>query len=118
MPPIGTQFRSVVAGLGIDTVLMTGVATDRGVLATARDAAYQGIMMVAVTDAVGSFTDGAHEAGLQELGRVAHFCSAALVLAAWGSGLGSPKRTAFNDREYRKRLNLRIFKRRRCRWEL
>ena len=82
---VGTQFRSVLAGLGIDTVLMTGVATDRGVLATARDAAYQGIMMVAGTDAVGSFTDAAHEAGLQELGRVAHLCSAAEVLAAWGS---------------------------------
>jgi nicotinamidase-related amidase len=62
---------------------MTGVATERGVLTTVRDAANQGIMMVVVTDAVGSFSAAAHERGLQDLGRLAHLCSAADVLAAW-----------------------------------
>jgi nicotinamidase-related amidase len=80
---VGTPFRSVLAARGIDTVLMTGVATERGVLTTVRDAANQGIMMVVVTDAVGSFSAAAHERGLQDLGRLAHLCSAADVLAAW-----------------------------------
>jgi hypothetical protein len=40
-------------------------------------------MMVVVTDAVGSFSEAAHERGLQELGKLAHLCSAADVLAAW-----------------------------------
>ena len=80
---VGTQFRSVLAARGIDIVLMTGVATERGVLATVRDGANQGIMMVVVTDAVGSFSAAAHERGLQDLGKVAHLCSAAEVLVAW-----------------------------------
>ena len=80
---IGTPFRSVLAARGIDTVLMTGVATERGVLATARDAIYQGVTVVVVTDAVGSFSDAAHEAGLQDLAKVAKLCSTAQVLAAW-----------------------------------
>jgi nicotinamidase-related amidase len=80
---VGTPLRSVLAARGIDTVLMTGVATERGVLTTARDAANQGIMMVVVTDAVGSFSEAAQERGLQDLGKLAHLCSAAEVVAAW-----------------------------------
>ena len=80
---VGTPLRSMLAARGIDTVLMTGVATERGVLTTARDAANQGIMMVIVTDAVGSFSEAAQVRGLQELGQLAHLCSAADVVAAW-----------------------------------
>jgi nicotinamidase-related amidase len=80
---IGTPFRSVLAARGIDTVLMTGVATERGVLTTVRDAAYQGVMMVVVTDAVGTFSDAAHERGLQDLGRLAHLCTTDEVISTW-----------------------------------
>lgn len=80
---VGTPFRSVLAARGIDTVVMTGVATERGVLTTVRDAANQGIMMVVVTDAVGSFSETAHERGLQDLAKLAHLCSTADVIAAW-----------------------------------
>lgn len=66
-----------------DVVVLTGVATDRGVLATARDAVYQGVMTIVVSDGVGSFSDEGNERGLQELGRISHVCSSAQIIEAW-----------------------------------
>jgi nicotinamidase-related amidase len=63
---------------------MTGVATDRGVLTTARDAQNHGIFTVVVQDAVGSFTDEAQARGLDELRLVADLCSTSTVIDAWG----------------------------------
>ena len=79
----GTPLREVLAGLNTDVILMAGVATDRGVVATAREALQRGIFTVAVTDAVGSFTEQDQERGLQELAAICDLCTTDQALAAW-----------------------------------
>ena len=81
----GTPFASVLAGLGIDMIVMVGVATDRGVVATAREGVHRGVFTVAVSDAVGSFSEEDQRRGLEELAVVADVCDSAQALAAWGA---------------------------------
>lgn len=63
----GTDVAAVLAAAGVDVILLTGVATDRGILATAREALLRGVLPVVVRDAVSAFTDEAHEQALAEL---------------------------------------------------
>jgi biuret amidohydrolase len=79
----GTTFRSLLAGRNIDVIVLTGVATDRGVLSTAREAAFRGLFTVVVSDAVGSHSDSAQDQGLKDLGAISSICTTDEVLTAW-----------------------------------
>jgi nicotinamidase-related amidase len=50
--------------LGVDTLIMTGVATDIGIEFTCRHAAALGYFSVAIEDATGAYTRDAHERSL------------------------------------------------------
>lgn len=82
---VGTPLQQVLAAKQIDVIVMTGVATDRGVLATAREAQYRGIFVVVVDDAVGSSSEEGQVHGLEELRGFADVCSTSTVLQEWGS---------------------------------
>jgi nicotinamidase-related amidase len=79
----GTPLQTLLAGRNIDVMVMVGVATDRGVIATAREAVHRGVFTVVVTNAVGSFTEQDQQRGLQDLASICDLCSAEDVLAAW-----------------------------------
>jgi nicotinamidase-related amidase len=79
----GTAFRALMAGRNIDVIVLTGVATDRGVLSTAREAAFRGLFTVVVSDAVGSHSESGQEQGLKDLGAISSICTTDEVLAAW-----------------------------------
>lgn len=80
---IGTPLRATLSALGVDAVVLAGVATERGVLATARDAGYQGVLTVVAADAVGSFSEPAHVRGLEELTRISVVKTTAEIIGAW-----------------------------------
>jgi nicotinamidase-related amidase len=50
--------------LGVDTLIMTGVATDIGIEFTCRHAAALGYFSMAIEDATGAYTRDAHERSL------------------------------------------------------
>jgi nicotinamidase-related amidase len=79
----GTAFRALLAGSNIDVIVLTGVATDRGILSTAREAAFRGLFTVVVSDAVASHSDSAQEQGLKDLAAISSICTTDEVLAAW-----------------------------------
>ena len=79
----GSAFRALLAGRNIDVIVLTGVATDRGILSTAREAAFRGLFTVVVNDAVGSHSDSAQEQGLKDLAAISSTCTTDEVLAAW-----------------------------------
>jgi nicotinamidase-related amidase len=78
---VDTPFRSILGHRGIDAILIAGVTTDVGVLATARDAVMHGIYAVVVSDAVSAFTAEAHDKALADLRSIADVCTSAEALA-------------------------------------
>lgn len=80
---VGTPIRLLLAAQCIDVVVMTGVATDRGVLSTVRDAVNQGVMMVIVEDAVGTFSEAAQKRGIEQLREICDVCSTSDVIRCW-----------------------------------
>lgn len=93
---IGTPLRAVLAARAIDVIVLTGVATDKGILATAREAAQSGIFPVVVKDAVGTDSVAAQEQGLLQLAEAADLCTTAEVLASWGDR-SDPRASAVTD---------------------
>lgn len=81
---VGTPARDILAAHGVETLVLTGVTTDRGILGTARHAAHVGLFPVVVSDAVGSYTAEAHEQGLNAAAEVAAVATVEDVLARWG----------------------------------
>jgi maleamate amidohydrolase len=63
----GTPLAAMLAGLGVDTLLVTGVSTSGCVRATAVDALCLGFRPLVVTDCVGDRTPGVHAANLFDL---------------------------------------------------
>jgi nicotinamidase-related amidase len=83
---VGTPLLEILHANDIQTLLLTGVATDRGILYTARDAiSSYGVFPVVVTDAVGAFSDAQHQQGLRALEEYADLCTTTEVLTAWSS---------------------------------
>lgn len=80
---IGTPARELLAARGITTLLITGATTERGVLTTANHAQFVGIIPVVVSDAVGSYTEAAHENGLKALSEVAELTTVNEVISIW-----------------------------------
>ena len=58
---VGTPARDILAGHKVETLVLTGVTTDRGILATARSAVRVGMLPMVVADGVAPYNDGAHE---------------------------------------------------------
>jgi nicotinamidase-related amidase len=81
----GTPLTLMLAGLGVDVIVMVGVATDRGVVATAREGLYRGVFTIAVRDAVGSFSESDQTRGLAEMDQLGLVCDSAVVLNAWSA---------------------------------
>lgn len=83
---VDSPFRNVLASAGVDVIVLTGVATNRGILSTAADAVnYYGIFPVVISDATSAFTKEDHALGLTQLRDIADVCTTREVLAAWSS---------------------------------
>lgn len=83
---VGTSLAAVLAKRCTDVLFLTGVATDKGILSTAREAVQRGLFPVVVRDAVSTDTAEAQERGLRELAEVADLCTTEQVLAQWHPG--------------------------------
>lgn len=66
----GTGIDQVLRNLGIELLIMTGMATDMCVETTARDASDRGYSVVVVEDSVVTFREDHHYAALSALARV------------------------------------------------
>jgi biuret amidohydrolase len=67
----GTELDIVLRGAGIDTLLLTGVATNLAVESTARAGADLGYRIVVVSDACATTSEHAHDASLASLAMLA-----------------------------------------------
>jgi len=65
-----TGIDQLVRNMGLETLVLTGMATDMCVETTARDAADRGYNVIVVEDAVATFFEEHHRAALSALGRV------------------------------------------------
>ncbi|MDT7705498.1 MAG: ureidoacrylate peracid hydrolase [Pseudonocardiales bacterium] len=79
---VGSELDTVLRGRGVDTVVITGVATNMSVESTARSAGDLGYRTVVVSDACSAAAPEAHEASLASLGLLGEVVTAADVLAA------------------------------------
>lgn len=89
---VGTPARDILATHNVQTLVLTGVTTDRGILTTARSALHVGLLPVVVTDGVGSYTEAAHDIGLRAAAEVATMAEADEVAAHWDRSAGSDRR--------------------------
>ncbi|MFE2422020.1 cysteine hydrolase family protein [Streptomyces hokutonensis] len=60
----GTDLNGILRGKGIDTVVLSGVATDHAVQGTAREAVNHGYRTLIVSDACSAANDETHQAAL------------------------------------------------------
>jgi nicotinamidase-related amidase len=77
---VGTPLESLLRFRQSDTLVLTGVSTDGGILSTARHAVNLGFHPLVVEDGVGSMTPEAHAAGLRMLRDLCDVESTAAVL--------------------------------------
>jgi len=82
---IGTPLNLRLAALGINSILLCGVATDIGVDLTAKHAFALGYFPVVVEDAVGSYSDERHRAALQSMKSWIPIADSRSVIEAWAS---------------------------------
>jgi nicotinamidase-related amidase len=82
---IGTPLNLRLAALEIRSLLICGVATDIGVDLTAKHAFALGYFPVVVEDAVGSYTDERHRAGIEAMKSWIPTVDSPFVVDAWGS---------------------------------
>jgi nicotinamidase-related amidase len=86
---IGTPFESALKAVDAQTLVICGVATERGIEHTARHAMALGYFVVVVEDGVGSFTREGHELGMAFLRAAMPVVSAGEVMRAWRAGASS-----------------------------
>ncbi|WP_214366524.1 cysteine hydrolase family protein [Pseudonocardia sp. H11422] len=86
---VGSELDTVLRGRGIDTVVITGVATNMSVESTARSAGDLGYRTIVVSDACSAAAPEAHEASLASLGMLGEVVTSVDVLAAL-TGAGVP----------------------------
>jgi nicotinamidase-related amidase len=79
---VGSELDTVLRGRGVDTVVITGVATNMSVESTARSAGDLGYRTIVVSDACSAAAPEVHEASLASLGMLGEVVTAADVLAA------------------------------------
>ncbi|MEV4544714.1 cysteine hydrolase [Micromonospora echinaurantiaca] len=66
----GTDLDTILRARGVETVLLTGVATNLSITGTAYEAVNHGYRIVTVSDACTAATDDAHRASLATLGQL------------------------------------------------
>jgi nicotinamidase-related amidase len=66
----GTGIDQLLRNMGIDTLVLTGTATEMCVETTARDAADRGYNVIVAEDATGTYFQSHHEASLSAIARV------------------------------------------------
>lgn len=81
----GTNFNQLLSTWKVDVIVIIGIATDRGVLATTRDALNHGVFPIVVSDAVAAYDAQEHEAGLDTLRRIGDVCTSDEVVRAWAA---------------------------------
>jgi ureidoacrylate peracid hydrolase len=87
---INTELDAVLKQLGVDSLLMTGVATDTCVESTARDAYFMDYYVTLVEDCCGAFNVQDHQNALKRFDRdYGAVVTADEVIAAW-AGLKRP----------------------------
>ena len=79
--------------LGIDTLILTGVAADQCVLATAIDAADRGFHVILATDAVANLDPGSAEATQILFGRIWGYVMTTADILHWLQTGEPPERT-------------------------
>lgn len=79
---VGSELDTVLRGRGIDTVVITGVATNMSVESTARSAGDLGYRTIVVSDASSAATPEVHQASLDSLRMLGEVATSADVLAA------------------------------------
>jgi ureidoacrylate peracid hydrolase len=80
-----TRLDTILRCAGVRTIVLTGVATDSCVLATAIDATARDYYVIVVTDCVASFSEERHEAALRLLSFKHPTVSAAEISRLWVS---------------------------------
>ncbi|HYA71765.1 MAG TPA: hydrolase [Roseiarcus sp.] len=82
----GTELDLQLRRRGVDTIVLTGVATNYGVESTAREAWQYGYCVVVAEDAVSSLGEALHKFSIETiLPRIARIRSTAQILAALGA---------------------------------
>ena len=86
----GTELEILLRNLGIQTLIVTGVATNVCVDTTVRDACMRDLDVVVVRDCVAAYSEDEHEAALRTMGRhFARVTSLEETLAELGASAGS-----------------------------
>jgi nicotinamidase-related amidase len=85
----GTGLLDLLRSWRLDVLVIVGIATDRGVAETSRDAVSHGIFPVIVSDGVTAYDREQHQHALEELSRIGDVCDSATVINAWVSGPAS-----------------------------
>lgn len=80
---VGTPFELAVRSRGIRSLVLAGVATERGIEMTARHAIALGFFVVVAEDGVGSFTQEGHNLGLQYLRSAMPVVSTEEIVRSW-----------------------------------
>jgi nicotinamidase-related amidase len=79
----GTPLQYLLRAGSIDTLVLCGVATDHGIDLTARHGIALGLTSVVASDATGSFTDQAHQDGLQRLAVTSEVLTVDEIIDIW-----------------------------------
>lgn len=79
----GTNFEQLMRSRGIDTILLTGIATEYGIEHSAREAAIRGFYTIIVSDCVSSGDKTMHEMALKIMQRICLVLPSKDVLKEW-----------------------------------
>ena len=82
---IGTNFDYLARYGGVETLVFTGISTERGVESSAREALNRGYYVAVVSDGVSSTDKDAHERSLANLRSLCEVVSHQEVLSIWGT---------------------------------
>ena len=82
---IGTPFELALRSRGVTSLVLAGVATERGIEMTARHAMALGFFVVIAEDGVGSFTHEGHDLGLQYLRSAMPVVTTDEIVRSWSA---------------------------------
>jgi nicotinamidase-related amidase len=80
---LGTNFDYIARYGGVETLIFTGISTERGVESSAREALNRGYYVVLVTDGVSSANRDAHERSLMNLTALCEVVTHSEILKVW-----------------------------------
>lgn len=80
---IGTYFENMMRGRGINTILFTGISTEKGIDSSARDASNRDFYTIVIEDCVSSSVKELHESALRILPRVCLVTLSRDIMKEW-----------------------------------